>query len=650
MHIGTAARTAGMRIDTGNFSQLGASVESELWVTRNFQLPDSFSSECLESSPRPAASGRSGRHGSSNVMVAFPAVPDEDAPVAAWHLAIAQSTGIVSRWLAKLGLEAPEGSHFLYEEDSATLAVRTTAEHLALLEQVFAAYRRKVPQMLVFELEVLEAAATLVRWSLAESQDRKDHSEVFSHLQMLANTGEVRSVRQIRLETRSGQRAVSESDFDEAGGSAGAAAPLSRGARLVVEAEINPEEPDISLKIDFSFLSSTAGTNGNGETAEKVRQLRLVTSTMMGAGTSRLLAVCAPAHGQSGLMQAAFLRAEMVPLLPLENARLADCLERHAAVPPLAAGAGDGAGAKSRMEVRVIRMKPELCPSRTGFSSEALVQTLKYHGVSFPDGARVDHLLPVSILVARNTPRNLDTMQTFLEGTKVQLAKVANLTLEIVEGETSLMRGFMGRSRNVADHRDFWKEVEALATEGRMRLLRTARLEVRHGEKGWFAAGNVSSPGPVSALEMSSGAAARTAPSVVRSGVVNRDGAAKGTRNGIHPPKFAAPARLIGTWLEVAPVISGNSMDVEVEIEHHYIASTEFPARHGVAGYLSEAEHALASYRRFRCSSSLAARPGMVRLVGVWSPEESISDSGRSVMQAAFLRVDLAWARVEERS
>jgi hypothetical protein len=291
-------------------------------------------------------------------------------------------------------------------------------------------------------------------------------------------------------------------------------------------------------------------------------------------------------------------------------------------------------------------MKPELCPSRTGFSSEALVQTLKYHGVSFPEGARVDHLLPVSMLVARNTARNLDTMQTFLEGTKAHLAKVANLTLEIVEGNANLMRSLMDRSRSVADHRDFWNEVESLAVEGRMRLLRTARLEVRHGEKGWFAAGKVC--GRVPAPEMSPGTTARA----IRSGEVEvvTDSSARGQRNGSAPPKFTAPARLIGTWLEVAPVINGTSMDLEVEIEHHYIASTEYTSRHGVAECLGGAGHTLANYRRFRCSSSMAARPGMVRLVGVWSPEESISESPRSVMQAAFLRVDHAWARVAERS
>jgi hypothetical protein len=91
-------------------------------------------------------------------------------------------------------------------------------------------------------------------------------------------------------------------------------------------------------------------------------------------------------------------------------------------------------------------------------------------------------------------------------------------------------------------------------------------------------------------------------------------------------------------------------MDVELELEHHYAPALDHRVINGDLGYRGDGEPARASCRKFRCRSSITARQGMVRLVGVWTPEESRLESARPVMQAAFLRVDLAWAKVRHRS
>lgn len=651
----------------GGIVGLGA----ELWMTRTFQMPDIFVSECQEGGPRVSSPGRSSRGSVSwNSANGFPITPADDASASAWQLAITQCSAIVSRWLAKFGLEGPDGSAFFYEESSATLVVKTTSAYMALLEPVFDAYKRKAPQMLLFELEVLEADADLIRLCLSETRNCKDHTEAFLSLRDLTELGEVKCVRQMRLETRPGQCAVSESDFDDiAGFPQMNGSSLAGGTRLVVEADVDPDETDLDLKIDFSFQCSPEGANG--ATADKDRRARLVTTTMMGAGTTRILSVwtCPPSHchchgngngngsshgaaGAASRMQAAFLRADMVPALPLENARLAGIIEHHLSEPlPSSSHArvAESPDAKHRMEVSIIRVKPDFSPSRTGFTSSAVMEVLKHKGISFPQGARADLIPAVSLLVARNTPRNLDAMQHFMEGMKATHAKVANVTMEIVEGDVVLMRDILDRSRSVADHRAVWEQVEALAIEGRMKLLRTVRLEVQHGEKGWFAAGRAgaNAGNRTEVLQETSG---RTAASSVRVGTIGKGATILAKRNGAPSSRFTAPARLVGTWLEVSPTVSGPHMDVELEMEHHYAPALDHRVISGDTGYRGDGEPARASCRKFRCRSSITARQGMVRLVGVWTPDESRLESARSVMQAAFLRVDLAWAKARHRS
>lgn len=441
----------------------------------------------------------------------------------------------------------------------------------------------------------------------------------------------------------------------------------------MVEADVEPDETDLDLKIDFSFQCSPEGANG--ATVDKDRRARLVTTTVMGAGTTRILSVwtCPPdhfhghanghgngngngsSHGTASVttsrMQAAFLRADMVPALPLENTRLAGIIDYHLSEwSPSSShvGVAEAPEAKHRMEVSIICVRPDFSPSRTGFTSSAVMEVLKHRGISFPQGARVELIPAVSLLVARNTPRNLDALKHFMEGVKATHAKVANVTMEIVEGDAELMRGLLERSRHVADHRAVWDHVETLASEGRMKLLRTVRLEVQHGEKGWFAAGRAGANAG-SRAEMLQETGGRTVASSVRIGMIGKGAPVLAKRNGAPASKFTSPARLVGTWLEVSPTVSGPHMDVELEMEHHYATTLDRRVTSGDTGYRGDGEPARASCRKFRCRSSITARQGMVRLVGVWTPDESRLESARPVMQAAFLRVDLAWAWAKAR-
>jgi hypothetical protein len=352
-------------------------------------------------------------------------------------------------------------------------------------------------------------------------------------------------------------------------------------------------------------------------------------------------------------MQAAFLRADMVPALPLENARLAGIVDHHLSESlhssSQAGVVAESPDAKHRMEVSIIRVRPDFSPSRTGFTSSGVMEVLKHRGISFPQGARVELIPAVSLMVARNTPRNLDAMQHFMEGVKATHAKVANVTMEIVEGDMVLMRDLLDRSRSVADHRALWDQVEALAIEGHVKLLRTVRLEVQHGEKGWFAAGRAGANAG-SRTEMLQETGGRSAANSVRVGTIGKGATVQAKRNGALASRFTAPARLVGTWLEVSPTVSGPRMEMELEMEHHYAPALDHRVISGDTGYRGDGEPARASCRKFRCRSSITARQGMVRLVGVWTPEESRLESARPVMQAAFLRVDLAWAKARHRS
>ena len=176
--------------------------EGEEWLVRTIQVPGdlvhtwevagAFDSKQLELKPLPPA----------------------DAPESQLIENIRHNTAALLKheWLA--GGAFPEGTAFLLDTATSTLAVRTNAAGMEFLDAISQEFGMRQPHYLALSFELFQAEATTVRRLLQEGDGKADNTAQFNRLKELVAAGEAKNIGTLKLETRSGQRAVLESTHE----------------------------------------------------------------------------------------------------------------------------------------------------------------------------------------------------------------------------------------------------------------------------------------------------------------------------------------------------------------------------------------------------------------------------------------------------
>lgn len=654
-------------------TSLSAQAPEDEWQTRTFHV----------SAKHFLDDGTGALDGFKDSLTVLDRLPQEDATDAVWGDYIRESSALMIRWMASYpGFLLPENSLLVFDRHRATLCVRTSREPMKMLARIVEDLARRESSIVLY-VDTFEAKASLIRQMVDDTRTQMDHRSTWQELMNLAGSGQARRLRSTLLETRSGQRAtVSAGKLQSMpAGSlvSGEEDTRHAGVELDVDPVLSPDSRFVDVKLDFEShydapvgrsmtLSSMAGAAALEVPAPEFRCAHVSTSVTISDGGVRLLAVWNPekreADENGDLMQAAFLRAKVVPLLPAPNralkARFLMLTEKIAPVagarqpqPPKEPASGledDGLYTWSFLVppdffsvASVAASTPSPQAPADPFGSGPAggprcispKELLEANGIPFPEGSMASFVAATSHLIVRNFPRNLKLIESYVAGLKERgRPRLLVFTLNVVQGEGTLMRQLVGRTEGLSDHAVSWKEAMAFVQAGQMQMIRTLRLDGRSGQRILSEAG----------LEHAHIVHAHSVPAEPgKTGEENSGKASPAALLKPEPPTLELERRICGLQFETDPLLSPDfsTVDINFALEHHYAppSTRQAPPAADLKAY--RVDLPATDFHCAKILSAITMLDGMTKVIGIWKPEGSPEFDGKDVMQAAFLQVDV---------
>ena len=619
-----------------------------------------------------------------------PAMPAKNASELETIAFIKRSAEIVKIHLEANGMQVPDGSLFIYDRKAQMLAARTTGEVHESIGVLTDMALERVPRYLTFSLHVMEADASSVREAVKEAGTKADHTAIMRKLEVGA-----KRLNSMRLETRSGQRATvtgrmervypTEIATDEQGRADLTQEMRPVGLRFEMEPVIAPsgDKLDVNYTVDFHYAPPTLRWEALNLTGPKRMEARVLdfhtanfsSATTMLSGMTKLLSVWAP-EGAQGVeaphsLQVAFLRGNIVPLLPSADSRAEQMLAAlgEKVLPTPAAKAEEPskpAPMPSGMEIRQFRVPldflarnpAEAAPAdpfapETGAAAEPSIPArmpsldlLRERGISFPEGASASFIAATSQLIVLNTPENLDKLEAFLESIRDRAARTVGMAFYIVQGDATAMRQIEEQTAQTADHVEIWRRIENDAAQGKLKIVRTGWIETRSGQRARSAVGEERSWAESGGWYHRGIRTSAQKPVKDEKGGQPQGGATEeATSDGqIGSPVFQSEFEhvMVGTEIEVDPVIGPDLLTVDVNLSVKHDSSPPTVRQENTPqGEVMRVDAPGVDFHKSQCTTAVVLMDGMTRMVGLWKPDAVVEGPDADVLQAVFIKVDL---------
>lgn len=584
--------------------------------------------------------------------VGAPAFPDETADKAAIENFIRESHEFVSGRLKMRGLIFPEGALFAFDPKSVTLAARLPRDWQKLVQRDADTDQIRRAKFIAWNVRILEAPAATIRAAIGKAAETPNHRQLLAELLSL---NEVEVVAALSGESKSGQRSQNNQSNDvlltqnlepiEENSTGFEIRSRETGTLLEIDTTIDFEETGlhINLALEHHFGPPITSTKiiKTGENSEISRNLvstfqaSVITTLHLSFGGSKLLGTWKPQAEDS--LQAAFLTADVVDVLPAANPAVRQLLEKHGeavlAVPdqlpdPLRLNSANERSEPipDGMIERVFRVPPGIsvpeAPSDDPFGEFDLdaglarrntpQKILTDQGIPFPDGSFVIFTPSTGELVVRNTPANMDLVEAYVASITPSPVKTLGIAIHIVEAPADWLRDLMAEARNSADDSEAWKKFLEAEKRGEAKFLRSSWINGSSGQRTRISAGRVE-------------------PLIKK--------VAPGSEPD-EPWKITTEDRLAGLFLELDPVIGadGRTIDLNLSLNYDYAPPTLLEPVDG-----SKLSHD----RIFHQTRILTSAPfwaGAIRMVGSWTPRDAPGFENAEVLQAAFVRADILMA------
>ncbi|MDF1851452.1 MAG: hypothetical protein P1U85_11505 [Verrucomicrobiales bacterium] len=605
-----------------------------------------------------------------------PALPDSDASEEEIQDFIKKSNSVVSHYLEMQGLSFPKGSLILFDPESLTLTARLPRIAQSSVAFTSDAYLSNIEMIVELQPIIIEAPADTLREKLEKISGVSDHSEILTELEGLVAQGDATLINQTRMQTRSGQRAKIEQVRETA---VPVDLALNDEAVVEYEAEFMQEgtvwETDPVIGADDETLDLNIGLKHNYAPNQRVQKLLTTDKNMtysiaqtetylagltsqytMLSGTARLLAVWKPeipGADQPDNLQAAFVRNELVRVLPLTTPILAGYLEEHGEkVLPTPEGAPEFEQVAEEIPEGMIVRRYTIPPtfmstmgssgggaaadpfadpvaSEPRFMIRATAKDiLQSAGISFPEGSSANYIRQSSTLVIRNTPEQIQLVEAYIMSLRGGVEKAVAITMHIVEGPGDLIREAEANTRGVIDHKAEWARIQEIED---FSIVTTNWIEARSGQRAKVEA-NQSFSFPASAY-----AFAKASKTEKKEGEKNENDA-KVTSNLAGDYETI----LIGTTFEVDPVLGADerTIDLNLSVEHHYAPPT-------TAGTAVRGENQLGlegpttTFHKATVTTQITTLSGMIRMLGIWEPKGTEKFDNGDILQAVFLKAEI---------
>ncbi|MEM7012289.1 MAG: hypothetical protein AAF585_12470 [Verrucomicrobiota bacterium] len=604
-----------------------------------------------------------------------PQLPDPDAEDEAVQDFIRQSNSIVSHYFEIQGVTYPVGALFVFDPESTTLAARLPRRAHSTVLFAAESAQSDAPKYVPFDVTIFETSATKMRDVIEQARQTPEHRQLLDELVDLAEGDDdgVKILSTIRTEAKSGQRAMTDQvesvaiPFEMAiignGNVEFANDTLPVNTRFEIDPVIGPSGVEVQFyyKLNFNYAPAAKRveeiTTRGGETLSAAQNdaynVELTNVMSVLSGGAKLLGTWKPEYGpnhEADILQAAFLEADIVPVLPLIDERVPQLLTNHGnavleipdgppqfeelegdlppgmivrrfRIPPNAitdayAGGGDGGGGAADPFAAIGPAEPRFSVAAT--AKDLLVAS----GIPFPEGSSANYMASTGELVVRNTPENIELVVVFLDRSD-DLPRSVGITTHIVQGPAALIRSLARESRPLPDHAAAWADFSAAAEQGNASILRSTWMEVRSGQLMKVESGvmHQHSTEVVALLRSKEDDAEESHESMAMTRDVNR----------------------VGTKIESDPVIGadGRTIDLNLNVNYDYA----LPTREGKA--LIDPNGAIVldgpatTFRKASVITSMTLQSGMTRMVGVWEPRGTEEFENADVLQAVFVRVDV---------
>lgn len=611
-------------------------------------------------------------------QIKAPAMPPADASQEQILQFIKSSNDVVAQYLELQGIPLLKGSLAVLDPEHDVLAVRTVNDTHNIITELANAFLRRVPRYLSFHMHLMEADPVVMAQLVKDAPQNADQTPLWERIKALADQGQAKHLSSMNIDSQSGQRSFVKRGAQRAHADGFSMddrdrfeVPASRkdvGTRLELDPVIGPDgtmvdvnfglEHDLAPPVERWEPAAQSGTRRIESRVTDFTTAKFTSATMLLSGMTKLLGIWTPEAGanRGNVSQAAFLKGEVVPLLPLTDARAEQLLKTHGetveATPPPPKSLPNE-GLPPGMILRRFRVPPDFLSAAGGGGATAApaapadpfvsgvpprneprftrevtaLDILKMNGITFPEGSSANFVAVAGEIIVRNTPENMLQVEAFLDELSKKVPAVVGFAVHVVQAEGALMRRLGAEMNALADHTAAFKAVEDAVAQGKAKILRTAWIETRSGQRCTASTGteymHVGTPylgRPVK--DGKEGAAASSAGAVL---------------SVEHETQF------VGFRFEADPVIGPDGQTIDVNMALHY--DTAPPSQRfapaGGADSVLRVDSPATDFHRSEVSTAITLKSGATRLLGTWKPEGSPELDDADVMQAAFMKVDL---------
>ncbi|RBP39049.1 hypothetical protein DES53_11073 [Roseimicrobium gellanilyticum] len=618
-------------------------------------------------------------------QLAAPPMPKADASEAEILTFLRRSSDVVTQHLRFETVILPKGSLAAFDPVNQTLVVRTTNAMHERIASMSASYVAKLPLYLTFGIRVMEADGAVLREEVKKCATLADHAATVKRLEELVGQGKAKHLNALRVDTRSGQRAKIQRTLNR---TYPTEYSLEDKDQVSVVKEMRPVGPifevdpvigpdgatiDVNLAFDYHHAPPTlrwepAGQQGARSIESQVidfHTTKATFATTMLSGMTRMIHVWKPETSfgvpATDVMQAAFLKSDIVSVLPALDNRVETLLKAHGEkVEPLPKGPPtEPSDLPPGMILRSFRVPVTFLSAAASGESAApaapadpfaaagamaseprisvritALEILKSQGINFPAGSSANFNPATGELIVRNTPENMAALEKYIGEITSYSPRVLVSTIHIIQADGATLRKLEADTATISDHSAAWAGVEKDIAAGKVKSLRTARLETRSGQRASFDV--IHEHLYVTGVDVSSNS--------------SQSGGKEGEKTVVHVHGNGSVSQApsyemepVGVRFELDPVIGpdGKTIDLNFDLKYDYAAPVLRRDTLEVTEKLLRYPTSGTDFHKAEVTTALTMHDGSARLMGIWKPEGTEEFDKADIMQAAFIRVNL---------
>jgi hypothetical protein len=530
------------------------------------------------------------------------------------------------------GLPAANGASAVQKDG--LLHIINTPDNIERIAVLVDNALEKAPKTIACTLHTVQAPAAFLRGLAQASAATSDHAALWAQVEAAVARGEGRFIDSLFVETKPEARAkqvsaseclhVEEFGLDAKGRAIPGIAYRNVGSTFEVEPVLNYDGRTVNIMFSYelhptqpamrreAFRDPASGLRFDLPVAD-FHVLHTVTGLIMPQGGTRLISLYQPTgRAAEGMLWATFLKCDVVPQVrpPQGSPHPA-----HPIAPP----------DPDSWHTQTFKVPPNFLSSAGSFDSSpsedksskeprTARSVLESAGIPFPQGASALFDPAHSLLIVRNTRRNLDLVEAYTDLNERRTPSTIAYTAQVFQGPGPLLRQLTAQAAGKCDHRSELDALLAAVKAGTVQPLSTARIETKFGTQ----------------------ATATQAHTHTNLNEVKV--------NDKNETEIVQDTRQVGLTLSIEPAGRSDGLAIEstLKLEFHPAEPLEH-REHVIDSQGHQLELPLTDYQVVHLTTSTLIPSGAARLVGLWKPTGKPEFEQEDILQMLIITCDQLW-------